>query len=121
MPDIFNNRLRQIVLLLIIIVLAFLLLSQLFIFLPGFLGAITLYILLRETYFYLTIKKQWKKTATALLFILASLIVIALPVYFSIQLISSELSVVLNNQAELMADYWSTSGRSKNSSTVLFL
>ena len=104
MPDIFNNRLRQIVLLLIIIVLAFLLLSQLFIFLPGFLGAITLYILLRETYFYLTIKKQWKKSATALLFILASLIVIALPVYFSIQLISSELSVVLNNQAELMAD-----------------
>lgn len=104
MPDIFNNRLRQIVLLLIIIVLAFLLLNQLFIFLPGFLGAITLYILLRETYFYLTIRKQWKKTVTALLFILASLIVIALPVYFSIQLISSELSVVLNNQTELMAD-----------------
>ena len=58
MPDIFNNRLRQIILLLIITVLAFLLLNQLFIFLPGFLGAITLYILLRETYFYLTIKNH---------------------------------------------------------------
>ncbi len=104
MPDIFNNRLRQIVLLLIIIVLAFLLLYQLFIFLPGFLGAVTLYILLRETYFYLTIKKQWKKNATALFFIFCSLLVIALPVYFSIQLISSKLSVVLNNPAELIAD-----------------
>lgn len=104
MPDIFNNRLRQIVLLLIIILLALLLLNQLFIFLPGFLGAITLYILLRETYFYLTIKKQWKKTATALLFIISSLIVIALPVYFSVQLISSKLSVVLNNPAELIFD-----------------
>ena len=104
MPSTFNNRLRQVILLLVIVLLAVLLLQQLFIFLPGFLGAITLYILLRESYFYLTIKKQWKKTGTALLFILASLVVIALPVYFSIRLLSKEISVVLANQAELIAD-----------------
>ncbi len=104
MPTSFNNRLRQIILLLVIILLAFLLLQQLFIFMPGFLGAITLYILTRETYFYLTIKKQWKKMITALLFIFISLIVIALPVYFSILLISEKLSVVLSNPAELLAD-----------------
>ncbi|MGB4844872.1 MAG: AI-2E family transporter [Ferruginibacter sp.] len=104
MPDIFNNRLRQLILLLLIILLALLLVKQLFVFLPGFLGAITLYILLRGTYFYLTIVKRWKKTVTALLFILGSLIVIALPVYFSIQLISSKLSGILNNPAELIND-----------------
>ena len=41
MPDIFNNRLRQLILLLLIVLLALLLVNQLFIFLPGFLGAIT--------------------------------------------------------------------------------
>lgn len=104
MPSTFNNRLRQIILLLVIILLAILLLNQLFIFLPGFLGAITLYILLRDSFYYLTIKKRWKKTGTAVLFILGSLVVIALPLYFSIRLISSELSVILNNPAELIAD-----------------
>lgn len=100
----FNNRLRQLLLLLVIILLALLLINQLFIFLPGFLGAITLYILLREPYFYLSIVKRWRKSLTALFFILCSLIVIGLPVFFSIQLLSSKLAVLLNNQAELIAD-----------------
>lgn len=104
MPSTFNNRLRQIILLLVIVLLAILLLNQLFVFLPGFLGAITLYILLRNSFNYLTIKKRWRKTGTAILFILGSLVVIALPLYFSIRLISSELSILLNNSAELVAD-----------------
>lgn len=104
MPDIFNNRLRQLTLLLLIVLLALLLVNQLFIFLPGLLGAITLYILLREPFFYLTISKRWKKSVTALMFIVISLIVIALPVYFSIQLLSSKLAGILNNQATLIAD-----------------
>lgn len=104
MPEIFNNRLRQLILLLLIVLLALLLINQLFIFLPGFLGAITLYILLRRTFFYLTIKKRRRKTITALSFIFSSLIVIGLPVYFSIQLLSSKLSIVLSNPAEIIAD-----------------
>ncbi|HMX79921.1 MAG TPA: AI-2E family transporter [Ferruginibacter sp.] len=104
MPSTFNNRLRQIILLLVIVLLAILLLNQLFVFLPGFLGAITLYILLRNSFNYLTIRKRWRKTGTAVLFILGSLVIIALPLYFSIRLISSELSILLNNSAELVAD-----------------
>ena len=104
MPPTFNNRLRQIILLLVIVLLAILLLNQLFVFLPGFLGAITLYILLRNSFNYLTIRKRWRKTGTAVLFILGSLVIIALPLYFSIRLISSELSILLNNSAELVAD-----------------
>ena len=104
MPSTFNNRLRQVILLLIIILLAVLLLKQLAVFLPGFLGAITLYILMRETYFGLTVKKRWNQTGTALLFIFSSLIVIALPIYFSIQLIGSKIKEILSNPVELMMD-----------------
>ncbi len=104
MPSTFNNRLRQIILLLVIVLLAILLLNQLFVFLPGFLGAITLHILLRNSFNYLTIRKRWRKTGTAVLFILGSLVIIALPLYFSIRLISSELSILLNNSAELVTD-----------------
>jgi predicted PurR-regulated permease PerM len=103
MPSLFNNRLRQVILLLIIILLAILLLQQLYVFLPGFLGAITLYILLRQSYFNLTIIKKWNKTWVAILFILSSLILIAIPIYFSIQLVSSKVSGILKNPEEILA------------------
>lgn len=104
MSSSFNNRLRQIILLLIIILLAVLLLNQLYVFLPGFLGAFTLYILLRERYYSLTIKKKWGKTLTAYLFIFASLILIAVPIYFSIQLLTHKVSTLLNNPTEIIAN-----------------
>jgi predicted PurR-regulated permease PerM len=104
MPLTFNNKIRQLILLSIIILIAVLLLKQLAAFMPGFLGAITLFILLREWYYHLTVKKQWDKTATALLFILMSLIVIALPLYFSIELVSTKVYNVVSNPQTLIDD-----------------
>ena len=84
----FNDRLRQLLLLTLIIVLICILISQLYIFLPGFLGGITLYILTRTLYFELVYRRKWKRSLTALLFIVVSLIIISLPVYFAVDLIS---------------------------------
>ena len=78
--------------------------DALYIFLPGFLGAVTLYILLRETYNNLTIKKKWNKTLTALLFIITSLVVIALPLYFAIDLLRVKVSAILSDPVELLKD-----------------
>lgn len=102
MPNTFNNRLRQIILLIIIAFLVIALLTQLYGFLPGLLGAATLYILTRLWYKKLTDKKKWKKGGTALLFILGSIIVIAIPVYFSIKMVSPKINSLLNNQHEVM-------------------
>lgn len=103
MPTSFNNRLRQILLLSLIFLLAFVLIKQLSSLLPGFLGAITLYILLRSSYFQLTIVKKWNKSRTAILFTLSSLILIAIPIYFSVLLVSSKISAVLKNTNQIEA------------------
>jgi len=102
MQTTFNDRLRQIILLLIIAVLAFLLLKEFAVFLPGFLGAITFYILMRESYFKLTIRKRWNKTLTALLFIISSIVIIAIPVWFALQLVTEKISAILSNPVDLM-------------------
>ncbi len=102
MPSVFNNRLRQIILLLIIILLVALLLKELYIFLPGFLGAITLYILTRRLYLRLTRQKKWKKGLTALLFMFGSLIIIAIPVYFAFIMVSPKINSLLHNQQEVI-------------------
>ncbi len=71
-------------------------------FLPGLLGGVTLYILTRKLYNSLTIQRKWRKGLTALLFILASIVIISIPVYFSIRLISPQINSVLNNQQEVI-------------------
>jgi predicted PurR-regulated permease PerM len=98
----FNSRITQIIVLLLIILIAILLIKQLFTFLPGILGAVTLYILSRSLYFKLIFKKKWKKGLTALLFIIGFLLIIALPVYLSVTLISPKVNDVLRNQDKVV-------------------
>ncbi len=98
----FNNRLRQLVLLFIIMLLAVLFLKHLYVFLPGILGAITLYILSREFYYKLTEKNKWSKGWTALLFIIGYLVIICLPVYLAVVLISPKLTALINNPVEII-------------------
>jgi len=82
--------------------LGIMLISELYIFLPGLLGGVTLYILSRKWYYHLTLKKKWPKGLTSLLFIIVSLIIIAIPVYFSILLISPKINSLVNNQQEVV-------------------
>ena len=107
----FNNRLRQIILLSLIILVGILLLKHLYIFLPGILGAITLYILSREYYVTLTQTKKWSQGWTALLFIIAYSILICLPIYLAIILISPKLVSLFNNPVEIMVAVKSFSSR----------
>jgi len=98
----FNNRLRQIILLAVVILIGILLIKHFYVFLPGVLGAITLYILSRELYIKLISKKKWKPGWTAFLYIIFYIIIIGLPVYFAIVLVSPKLTALLNNPVEIM-------------------
>ena len=105
----FNERLRQILILMLILALFILLISQLTLFIPGLLGGITLYILSRTLYFQLIFKRKWKKGWTALLFILGYLLIIALPVYFSITLASPKIRALAENQEQIIKSIESVS------------
>ncbi len=98
----FNQRITQIIVLVLILLIAILLIKQLFIFLPGILGAITLYILSRSYYFQLIYKKKWKKGITALLFIMGFILIIALPVYLTVSLVSPKVNEVIANQDKIV-------------------
>lgn len=91
----YNNRIRQVFFLLIVVALAILLFRQLYSFFPGFLGALTLYILCRKYYFYLTIKRKWNKSVTAILFMILFLGCIVAPVYFSLDMVYSKIDNIV--------------------------
>jgi predicted PurR-regulated permease PerM len=98
----FNNHLRQVILLSLIVLIAILLLRHFYIFLPGVLGSITLYILSRRSFLKLIEKKKWRPGAAALLFILGYSIIICLPGYFAVVLITPKIIALFNNPVQLM-------------------
>ena len=98
----FNDRLRQFLLLVLIIVLGFILINELYLFLPGLMGGVTVYILCRGLYFRLVYQKKWRKGLTALLFILGSLIIISIPFYMAVKMISPKINDLINNQDKLI-------------------
>lgn len=99
----FNNRIRQVILLIIILLIGFLIVKELYIFLPGFLGAVTFYIIGRNLYFSLVDNRKWRKGWTALMFMLSFLILIGFPLYYSVRLIMPKINSVFNHSEELMA------------------
>ncbi len=102
MPDSYNNKIRQLLLMLLMLALAVVLLLELYGFFPGFLGAVTLYILSRDLYLYLTEKRHWKKGLTALLFLLGFLVCIGLPVWLAVRLMSGKINALLTNSHEVV-------------------
>src|SRR5688572_10262069 len=96
-----QNRVRQVFFILIILLLFILLFLELANFLPALLGAITLYILLHKWMFRLTEQKKWKKGFTAMMLMLASFVVIMLPIALLANMLSSKVSYAIEHSAQL--------------------
>jgi len=97
----FNNRIRQVVLLLVIAFLAYLIIKELYVFLPGLMGALTFYILGREQFFLFTEKRNWKPGLAALMMIILFLLIIAAPIYYTVVLVSPKVNAIFSHTHEL--------------------
>lgn len=75
----FNERFRQIVFFVIILSLAGLIFYQLSFLIPGILGAVTLYVLNRNTLYGLIYKKKWNKILSVALILLFDVIILSIP------------------------------------------
>ena len=84
-------KIKQIFLLLVIIVLIGLICTNLAMFIPSVLGAITLYIVTRKYNLYLQEVKNWKPWVASLVIILATLVILVLPIYFIVDLLIDKL------------------------------
>src|ERR1700741_4301942 len=93
----FNNRIKQVLLLAVLIFLIWVVIEKLFFCLPGLLGAVTLYILSRASYFQMVYKKKWKRGRAAGLFILYYLFLLGLPVFLAISLIGPKVNQLLSD------------------------
>ena len=102
-PIIEANRVRQLFLMALILLIGIVLFRELSFYIPALLGALTLYILLRSTFFRLTELRKWKKGPTALLLMMVSLLMILFPIALLLQMLSGKLTYALEHSGELVA------------------
>ncbi len=98
----FNTKLKQIIVLIIIISIGVLLIGEMSMFLPGFLGAITLYILSRKWYFRLIFNRKWKKGIAAMVFVIMYIIVLAIPIYLTVNLVTPKVQELFTNKEKVI-------------------
>jgi|GEM_PF-4692230 len=86
----FNNQIKQLMILILLLLLIFIALKELYIFLPGLLGALTLYILSRGSYFQLVYHRKWRKGWAAGMFMLGFMVLLGLLIYFTVILLEKQ-------------------------------
>ena len=100
-----NRTINQIMLIALILLTSLLIFTNLSYYLPGFLGAITLYIIFRNFYFKLTEQKRWNRPATSLLFIFLSIVFIVLPIWWLIDYLIPRISYLLSNTEYIISKF----------------
>ena len=100
-----NHTINQIMLIALILLACLFIFRYLSYYLPGFLGAITLYIVFRDRYFHLTRVRKWNRSLTSLLFIFFSIVFIVLPVWALIDYLIPRISSFLSNTEEIVQKF----------------
>ena len=98
-----TRYLRQAGMISLLLVLVILVIKELYIFLPGLLGAITAYIISRNSYFQLIYHRKWRKGWTAGLYLLFFFIIPAVIIYFGFSMLGRQLHPVLSDPSAFFA------------------
>ena len=99
LPGSFNNQIKQVMILVILILMVYLSVRELYVFFPGLLGALTLYIISRNSYLQLVYHRKWNKSGTALLYLLVYFLLLALLVWFTFVLVEKQVHPFLKDPA----------------------
>lgn len=113
-----NERIKQVSFLLIIVLLAYVLFSELYTYFPGFLGAITMYILCRKYMFRLVEERKWKKNLAAALLMVMSFIIVLLPFGILINMLTNKISYAVTHSSELIAGLKTVNDRIQSATNI---
>lgn len=98
-----NERLKQFFFIVIILLLGGILFWKISSFIPAFLGALTLYVIMRPLLLYLVYKRRWKRWLVSTLLIIISVIVLLVPMAFIVNLMTAKVSYAVDHSENIVA------------------
>jgi predicted PurR-regulated permease PerM len=104
MNDYINDgRIRQLTFISALVLLGYILFSELRSFIPAFLGSLTLYVIMRKWMFRLVYMRKWKPSWAAALLMFASFLIILAPIGTVVNMMSSKINYTIQHSSELIA------------------
>ena len=97
-----SENIRQLSFYALLVFLSIFLFLQLSSFLPALLGAVTFYVLMRRPMNFLVTKKHWPKSLAAISLMLASFIVVMLPVSLLVNVLYSKIDYAIQNSNQVL-------------------
>ncbi|TAD82525.1 MAG: AI-2E family transporter [Bacteroidetes bacterium] len=95
------NKIRQILMLALVLALGFVLYGEMAFMLSAFLGAVALYMLLRRAMFKMVFGWKWRSWIAALLLVLGSLVLVVMPFVFVINILIKKLTPFIEDQSQI--------------------
>lgn len=103
MNDYINDgRIRQLTFISALVLLGYILFNELKSFIPAFLGALTLYVIMRKWMFRLVYFRKWKASWSAAMLMIASFLIILVPIGILVNMLSSKINFAIQHSSELM-------------------
>jgi predicted PurR-regulated permease PerM len=98
-----EGKIRQVSFIAILILLGWILFGELKSFIPAFLGALTLYVIMRKWMFRLVHLRKWKPSLAAALLMLSSFLIILVPIGTVVNMLSSKINFAIQHSSELIS------------------
>lgn len=95
------NKIRQVLFLIALVILGFIIAHEMYFMLGAFMGAITLYVLLRAAMIHLLVTKKWPTWLAALTLMFASGVVLIIPLAWMISVLVQKIQPFVQNPAAL--------------------
>ncbi len=96
-------KIRQISFFVLLIILGILLFREMRGFVPAFLGAVTFYVIMRNSMHRLVYRRKWKKDLAAGILMFTSFLVFLVPVWAFVSVLSSKVGYAINHSSEVIA------------------
>jgi predicted PurR-regulated permease PerM len=98
-----EGKIRQVFFIAILILLGWVLFSELKSFIPAFLGALTMYVIMRKWMFRMVYVRKWKPAWSAALLMSLSFLIILVPIGTVVNMLSSKINFAIQHSSELVS------------------
>lgn len=103
MEAINSDKLKQISFFILLVVFGVLLFREMSGFVPAFLGAVTFYVIMRKSMHRLVYKRKWNKDLAAAILMFTSFLVVLVPIWALVSVLSSKVEYAVNNSSEVLS------------------
>lgn len=97
-----NSRLKQIAYLALLVGLGWIIFQQIVAYIPAFLGAVTFYVMMRNSMNNLVYRRKWKRSLAAAALMFLSFLIVLVPIWILITMLGTKITYAIDHSQQVL-------------------